>query len=173
MTTIQHSSITKEQLVNLAATIPGAWIGLKIASLLLTLEGQRPGWIAEVLGINRMNLNRWLRAVNKNGLEAVREKAKPGRPARLTKELAKKLESQLEKSPQDFGIPRSRWDGPTLAVHLKKQFGMKIKVRQAQNWLHQLGYRLKKASYVYLQAKAEDARKFSKTLKKTPLTEEG
>ncbi len=167
MTTIQHSSVTKEQLVNLAAEIPGAWIGLKIAALLLTLEGQRPGWIAEVLGIHRMNLNRWLRAVNKSGLEAIREKPKPGRPTKLTKELAKKLEAQLEKSPEDFGIPRGRWDGPTLAVHLKKQFGMKIKVRQAQNWLHQLGYRLKKASYVYLQAKAEDAQKFSKGLKKT------
>ena len=38
-----------------------------------------------------------------------------------------------------------RWDGPTLATHLKRQFGIQLKVRQAQQWMHQLGYRLKRA----------------------------
>jgi len=173
MATIQHSSVTKEQLVNLAAAIPGAWIGLKIASLLLVLEGQRSGWIAEVLGINRMNLSRWVRAVNKKGLEAIREKPKLGKVGQLTPALAKQLEAHLERKPLDFGIPRSRWDGPTFAVHLKRQFGVKLKVRQAQKWLHQLGYRFKRASYVYLQAKAQDALRFKKRLKKTEVAEKG
>jgi putative transposase len=131
------------------------------------IEGQRPGWISDVLGITRMSLNRWVRAINTKGLDALKEKPRPGRPARLTAKLSEELENHLEKSPQEFGLNRVQWDGPTLAVHLKRQFGIKLKVRQAQNWMHQLGYRLKHASYTYLQAKAEDARKFQKALKKT------
>jgi transposase-like protein len=39
-------------------------MGIKIAALLLVLEGQRPGWIADVLGITRQSLNLWIHRVN-------------------------------------------------------------------------------------------------------------
>lgn len=158
---------SKEKLLALAEKVPGAWIGIKIATLLLVLEGQRPGWISEVLGQNRMNINRWTRAVNKEGVEALIPKKQPGRPPRMTPKIAAQLELHLEESPQKFGLNRVRWDGPTVATHLQRHFGVKLKVRQAQQWMHRLGYRLKRASHVYLQAKAEDAKKFAKVLKKT------
>jgi transposase len=158
---------SKEQLLALAERVPGAWIGIKIATLLLVLEGQRPGWISGVLGQTRMNVNRWTRAVNKDGVEALIPKKQTGRPARMTPKIEAQLELHLEESPQKFGLNRVRWDGPTLATHLQRHFGVKMKVRQAQYWMHRLGYRLKRASHVYLQAKAEDAKKFAKGLKKT------
>jgi len=159
--------ISKEQLLALAEKVPGAWIGIKIATLLLVLEGQRPGWISEVLGQTRMNVNRWTRAANKDGVEALVPKKQTGRPVRMTPKIVAQLELHLEESPQKFGLNRVRWDGPTLATHLQRQFGIKLKVRQAQYWMHQLGYRLKRASHAYLQARAEDARTFAKNLKKT------
>lgn len=158
---------SKEQLVALAEKVPGAWVGMKIATLLLVLEGQRPGWISEVLGQTRMNVNRWTRAVNEKGVEALIPKKQPGRPARMTPKVVAQLERHLEESPQKFGLNRVRWDGPTLVTHIQRQFGIKLKVRQAQRWMHQLGYRLKRASHTYLQAKALDAKKFAKSLKKT------
>jgi transposase len=164
---ITHPKVTKETLVALAKSIPGAWVGLRIAAILLILEGQRPGWTADVLGLSRMSLNRWIRAVNTHGVEALRNKQRPGRPSRLTPKIAQQVEKHLEQSPQAFGLNRSRWDGPTLVEHLKREFGIKLKVRQAQNWMHQLGYRMKRASYVYLQAKAEEAKRFQRKLKKT------
>lgn len=166
-TDITHPKVTKENLLIFAKSIPGAWIGLKIAALLLVLEGQRPGWIAQVLGLARMSLNRWIRAVNVQGIQALMSRPRPGRPSQLTHQIAQQVEYHLEQSPQAFGLNRARWDGPTLVVHLKRHFGIKLKVRQAQNWMHQLGYRLKRASYTYLQAKAEEAKKFQKALKKT------
>jgi transposase len=78
------------------------------------------------------------------------------------------LAEHLEQPPQAFGLPRVQWDGPTLVVHLRRQFGIQLKVRQTQLWLHQLGYRLKRASYSYLQARSSEARAFQRQLKKTP-----
>jgi transposase len=164
---IRHPEVTRDSLVAFAKSIPGAWMGLKIAALLLIVEGQRPGWTARVLGLTRMSLNRWIKTVNVGGLNALRNKPKPGRPSRLTPQIAQEVERHLEQSPQEFGLNRARWDGPTLAEHLKRRYGLKLKVRQAQMWMHQLGYRLKRASYSYLQARAEEAKRFRRELKKT------
>jgi transposase len=164
---IHHPEVTRDSLLVFAKGVPGAWMGLKIAALLLIVEGQRPGWTAQVLGLTRMSLNRWIRAVNAEGLKALKKKPIPGRPSRLTPQIAQEVERHLEQSPQDFGLNRARWDGPTVVEHLKRQYGLKLKVRQAQAWMHQLGYRLKRASYVYLQARAEEAKQFRQELKKT------
>ncbi len=165
---LTHSDATRAQLIALAKDIPGAWTGIKVAALLLILEGQRPGWVTEVLGVTRMSLSRWMHAVNATGLDALRPKPRPGRPARLTAQVGQVLVAHLDQSPQAFGLPRVQWDGPTLVTHLKRQFGIGLQVRQAQMWLHQLGYRLKRASHVYLQARTSEARRFQRALKKTP-----
>jgi len=166
-----HPEASRDALLKAVRDIPGASAGIKIAALLLTLEGQRPGWIAEVLGLTRQSLNLWMHKVNEKGLQSLKPVKRPGRPARLTPQVRRALEEHLEKSPEEFGLPRARWDGPTLVVHLKRQFGINLKVRQAQSWMHQLGCRMKRAGYTYLQSRSEDAKRFRRRIKKTPLSE--
>jgi transposase len=168
---LTHPEASRERLLALARKIPGAYIGIKIAALLLILEGQRPGWISEVLGLTRQSLNVWMHKVNEKGVESLKAVTRPGRPPRLTLEMIQEIERNLEKSPLEFGLNRVRWDGPTLVVYLRRHFGIKLKVRQAQNWMHQVGYCLKRASYSYLQAKAAEAKKFQRALKKTSVSE--
>ena len=157
----------RRELLALAEQVPGAWIGMKVAALLLLVEGQRPGWIAEILGLTRMSLCRWIHSVNEQGVRSLVPQPKPGRPAALRAKVRRELEAHLERSPQEFGLNRVQWDGPTLVVHLKRRFGISLKVRQAQNWMHRLGYSLKRASYVYVQARKKDAQAFRRVLKKT------
>jgi transposase len=157
----------RQELLALVEQVPGAWVGMKVAALLLVMEGERPGWIAEVLGLTRMSLSRWIHAVNEQGVQSLLPRPKPGRPAALTAKVQRELEAHLERSPQDFGLHRLQWDGPTLVAHLKRRFGIALKVRQAQIWMHQLGYSMKRASHAYLQAHAEDAQRLQRTLKET------
>ena len=164
---LRHPEATRERLVAIAKEIPGARIGLKIAALLLVLEGQRPSWIVDVLGLTRMSLNRWMHGMNAEGVGSLIPKPRPGRPARLTPAIRDRLAQHLEQSPHAFGLPRVQWDGPTVVIHLRRQFGIGLKVRQAQMWMHQLGFRMKRASHVYLQARAADAARFQRRLKKT------
>jgi hypothetical protein len=56
-------------------------------------------------------------------------------------------------------------------LHLKCHCGIALKVRQAQSWLHQLGYRMKRASHAYLQARSQDTHRFQRVLKKLRLLE--
>jgi len=69
---IVENPAARRELLALVERVPGAWIGLKVAALLLVIEGQRPGWIAEVLGLTRMSLSRWIHAVNEQGVKGRR-----------------------------------------------------------------------------------------------------
>lgn len=161
-------AIRREQLLALAEQTPGAWLGLKIAVLVLLLDGYRPTFLAQLFGFSRMSLTRWVHRLNREGLAGLQDRPRPGRPTQLTTRVRQQLQRDLENPPERFGLPRVVWDGPTLAAHLRRRFGIHVQARQAQNWLHRLGYRLTRAGYVYLQAKAEEARWFRQQLKKTP-----
>ena len=165
---LTHPEATREKLLALAKQVPEARIGIKIAALLLVLEGQRPGQVNALLGLSRMTLERWIKGVNQAGIQVLIPAPRPGRPTQLTPSVRQHLERDLAKPPREFGLQRAAWDGPTLVVHLKKHFGVSLKVRQAQYWLHRLDYSLKRAGYVYLQARAKDAKHFHQELKKTP-----
>jgi len=164
---IHHPEVTRERLLALAEDFPGAWLGIKIAVLVLLLDGYRPTFLARLFNLSRMSLTRWVHRVNRQGVAGVVEKTRPGRPTQLTSRLRRQVSADLERSPEQQGLPRAAWDGPTLAVHLRRRYGVSLQVRQAQNWLHRLGYRLTRAGYAYLQAKAEEAEKFRRQLKKT------
>ena len=166
---LTHPEANRERLLSKIREVPGAATGIKVAALLLLEEGQRPGWIVDVLGITLQSLNLWIHRVNDRGMRALENLKRPGRPARLSPRVRKELENHLEKSPSEFGWNRARWDGPTLVIHMKRYFGITLKVRQAQLWMHQLGYRLKRAGYSYLQARGEEAKRFRRTLKKTAI----
>ncbi len=165
--TLTVQDTTGEELLALVRHVPGARVGIKIAALLLVLAGWRPAQVTTLLGLSHMTLERWIHAVNQEGVQTLIPKPRAGRPTQMTLVVQQQLAQHLEKSPQEFGLPRAAWDGPTLAIHLKQRFGVKLKVRQAQRWMHRLGYSLKRASYAYIQAHAEDARKFERELKKT------
>lgn len=165
---LSHASATRRQLLDLAEEIPGAWIGVRICAMLLLLEGRSSGWITRLLGLHRSNLHRWVQRVNRKGIQELIEKPRSGRPGQLTVSIERQLEVHLGKPPERYGWARVQWDGPTLVQHLKRHFGVGVQVRQAQRWLHRMGYRMKRAGYVYVQAKAADAKRFQTRLKKTP-----
>ena len=99
---LTHPEASRERLLGMVRQIPGAHMGIKIAALLLILEGQRPGWIADMLGLTRQSLNLWMHRVNDRGLKALEPIKQPGRPARLTPKIQQQLEKDLEKV--SFGI---------------------------------------------------------------------
>jgi transposase len=167
---LTHPEANRQRLLSKIREVPGAAMGIKIAALLLLKEGQRPGWVADVLGIARQSLNLWIHRVNDRGLGALENLKRPGRPARLRARVRKELENHLEKAPSEFGWNRAMWDGPTLVIHMKRYFGITLKVRQAQLWMHQLGYRLKRVGYSYPQSRGEEAKRFRRTLKKPAIS---
>ena len=97
--TLTHQEATREKLLTLAKQVPEARIGIKIAALLLVLEGRRPGRVNAMLGLSRMTLERWINGVNQEGIQALIPEPRPGRPTQLTPAVRKRLERDLQKPP--------------------------------------------------------------------------
>lgn len=166
--TIINETVTRQALLEMSKRIPGAWIGIRIAAMLLLLEGCKSTKIAELFNISRWSVVKWIHNVNKEGLAGIPEKKRSGRPCRLTEKIQKELEEALERNPMEFGLKRNRWDGIVVVEYLERFHGVHLKVRQAQRWIKRLGFSLQRPIYRYVQATNEGVKEFRATVKKTP-----
>jgi transposase len=166
--TITNEAVTRKALLEMAERIPGAWIGMRIAVLLLLFEGWKSSQVASLFALTRWSVVRWIQGVNERGILALEAKKQPGRPCRLDEQLQKALENDLEKSPKALGLKRNRWDGVGVVEYLERIHGVRLKVRQAQRWIRRLGFSLRQPIYRYAQATTEGVEEFRQTVKKTP-----
>lgn len=164
--TIINKDITGKSLLKLAEKIEGAWIGIRIAGLLLILLGWKTTEIAKLFGISRQSVIAWITKANEDGLKGIEDKVRAGRPSQLSKQVSKELVKALKKAPEEYGMSRFRWDGIVVVEFLKKTFAITIKPRQARNWLKKLGFVRKKAIHSYIQATEHGVGAFKKGLKK-------
>jgi len=165
---ITNPQVTRESLLKMAEIIPGAWIGIRIAGLLLILSGWKTSDVAKLFSLSRWSVVKWIHHANTEGTEMIEDKARPGRPSRLSASCREDLEKALQQSPKEFGIARARWDGIVVVEYLKRYHSVNIRVRRAQILLHELEFSLKQPQYKYVQATEKGMQRFKKELKKTP-----
>lgn len=166
--TLTHQELTREALLRKAEEVPGAWVGIRIAAYLLVLAGWRSTQVAELFGLSRWGAVKLIQKANREGLAAIEDHPRPGRPSQFDAKVLKELDEALSKSPQDYGLSRNRWDGVVVAEYLKRFHYIKIQVRHAQRMIKRLGYSLRRPIYRYVQATDEDLARFQEQEKKTP-----
>jgi transposase len=166
--TLSHQDLTREALLRKAEEIPGAWVGIRIAAFLLMLAGWKSTQIADLFGLSRWGAVKMIQRANREGLEAIEDHPRPGRPSQFDEKVLKKLDEALSRSPQDYGISRNRWDGVVVVEYLKRFHYIKIQVRHAQGIIKRLGYSLRQPMYRYIQATDEGVADFQEEVKKTP-----
>jgi transposase len=136
----------------------------RLHGLLLVSAGQSCRQVAELLGEHGTTVQRWVRRFEQRGLEALREGERSGRPSVLDAGQWRKLQGDLRKTPRDFGIPATLWEGPVLSEHLRRHYGVPLGVRQCQRLFRRMGFRLRKPRPPVAQA---DPLKVA-VIKKTP-----
>ena len=136
----------------------------RLHGLLLVTAGQSCRQVAELFGEDGTTVQRWVRRFEHGGLEALREGERPGRPRTLDRAQWRKLQSDLRKSPRDFGLAATLWDGPMLSEHLRRRYRVELRIRQCQRLFRQMGFRLRKPRPQIAQA---DPLKIA-AVKKTP-----
>jgi transposase len=167
--TITHPDITRKKLLGLAEEIPGAWVGIRIAGFLLMLSGWPGTRVAELLGISRVNATKWCHKANAEGLSAVYDKPRPGRPSQFDNRTMKILDQALTHSPKNYGVERTRWDGKVVVEYLEKHHGISVHVRHAQRLIRKLGFSLRQPMYRFAQATNKGVAEHIQTIKKTPI----
>ncbi len=165
---LTHPGLTRENLLRKAKETRGAWIGIRIAGLLLMLSGWKSSQVAELFGLTRWAVVKWMHKANREGVASVQNHPRSGRPSPFDASLLKGLDEVLSRSPQEVGFPRSRWDGVILVEYLRKTYRIQIHVRHAQRLMRKLGYTLRRPIYQFVQATEEGVKEFQEHVKKTP-----
>ena len=164
--TLDHPEMTRQALLAQADAIPGAWVGIRIAALLLWLSGWKSPAISELFGVSRWAVCQWIGLANEQGLSSVQPRSAPGRKPRLNAAVQQQLNLALQASPEEFGLQRTRWDGVLVVEYLRRFHQVELQVRQAQRYVRRLGFTLQMPIYRYLQAKKKGVEQFQRAVKK-------
>ena len=164
---LTHNEMTRENLLQAAEEIPGAWEGIRIAAYLLLLSGWKTTEVANLFEVTRWAVVKVINKANEGCIKAVEDNPRTGRPSQFDSALKKELEEALTKSPKEFGIPRVRWDGKVFVEYILRFYKKKITIRHAQRLIRELGFSLRQPIYRYVQATEEGVEEFRSLLKKT------
>jgi transposase len=116
----------------------------RLHGLLLVTAGHSCREVAELFGEDGTTVQRWVRRFEEGGLDGLRDGERAGRPRTLDVKDWKRLEVDLRKTPRDFGLAATLWDGPVLSEHLRLRYGVDLGIRQCQRLFRQMGFRFRK-----------------------------
>lgn len=104
----------------------------------LVARGSKPQEVANTFNDDPSSVARWVRHFKEFGVEGLRDDQKSGRPAGLTPDQSQTLQRQLNQSPVAVGYADNSWSGKLLVLHVEKQYGLNLSVRQCQRLLRRL-----------------------------------
>lgn len=91
----------------------------------LLQEGKGVREVGRLVGAAPSSVSRWKAEVDEGGLEALKAKPHPGRPARLSTEQKKRLEQVLLKGPLAAGFATDLWTLARVAKVIERVFGVR------------------------------------------------
>ena len=100
--------------------------GRRLRALELKAQGWSQRRIAEALGVTEGAVSQWVkRAREGGGVEALRHRRPPGRPAKLTGEQRAQVPVLLAKGAEAHGFIGAVWTTARVAVVLERTFGVR------------------------------------------------
>lgn len=108
-------------------------------AVLLRARGVHPKDVAEMLGVTRRSLERWVKAYKAHGVAGLRSRKRPGRRRRIGEAQRRCIAEIALKSPKAFGYLKNEWSIRLLSRHLTNELGIKISRAHLWRILHELG----------------------------------
>jgi transposase len=106
----------------------------------MILQGKDNDEILEILGVSVNSLNRWRRAVEKGGLDALKSKPHPGRKPRLNAKQKRQLVEILLAGPRKAGYQNDFWTCRRIAEVVERRFHVAYHPDYIGRLLHDLGW---------------------------------
>jgi transposase len=104
-------------------------------------QGETPPAIAQTLGLSAETVRRRIRRFNAEGLAALEDKPRSGRPATYTPEQVAEVIAAALADPQTLQLPFASWTLDRLAAYLAEHRGIAMKRSRIDEILLQEGLR--------------------------------
>ena len=106
----------------------------------LLQAGNAPAEVAVMVGAPRQTVYRWRTVLESQGVDALRDMSKGGRPARLGAEELSHLQVALLEGPTAHGFGTPLWTLKRVRLFIERRFGVRYSEVHVWRLLGQLGF---------------------------------
>ena len=111
----------------------------RIHGVYLANKGHTCPEIVQIIGASRRAIQQWVQKYNDGGIEALRDKSRPGKPTTLPRHMEQKFCRRIAKGPsKQDGV--SVLNGPAIKRLLEREFSVVYSLWGVYDLLHRLGY---------------------------------
>lgn len=112
----------------------------RVRAARLLQAGHTPAQVAAKVGAPRQTVYRWREVLDSQGLDALRDMSKGGRPARLGAEELSRVQVALLEGPQAHGFGTPLWTIKRVRLFIERTFGVRYSEVHVWRLLGQLGF---------------------------------
>jgi transposase len=110
----------------------------RLHAILLIASGMSCPEVSNLLGDPQRSIRRWIHRYNHYGFSGLMEADHQGRPSRLTSVQMENILLTLKKKPEEIGLRGKKWNGKLLSEFIRKQFGVRLGIRQSQRLFYSM-----------------------------------
>jgi len=96
--------------------------------------------VADILGVHRTTVSRWVAAFRALGIAGLSVGASPGRPRKLTSTQEKIVLRWLSDDPTEHGFSTSLWTADRLGQLIERELDVAFNPRYLSSWLRDRGF---------------------------------
>jgi len=111
----------------------------RLHAILLIANGMKCPEVSKFLGDPQRTIRRWIHRYDRYGFHGLFEVDHLGRPPRLLAAQMEEISNVLQRKPEDLGYRGRTWNGKLLSEFIRKEFGIKLGIRQCQRLFRQQG----------------------------------
>ena len=171
----QGNSRTLQRLKTLrqgAHTDKAPRVASRLQAIMLSVQRQTTGQIAQSLQVDRTRVHAWIVAWNEHGSEGLLEGHRSGRPARLKPTQREQLTDILDSGPVAYGLNTGVWTSPLIAQIIHEEFNVRYHPGHVRHLLKQLSFSVQRPKTRWVQADPKKQNRWIRythpNLKKTP-----
>lgn len=112
----------------------------RVRAARLLQSGKKPAEVAALVGAPRQTVYRWRDVLESEGIDALRDMSKGGRPARLGAEQLARLQVALLEGPSAQGFGTPLWTIKRVRLFIEREFAVRYSQVHVWRLLGQLGF---------------------------------
>lgn len=112
----------------------------RVRAARLLQAGHKPAEVAKLVGAPRQTIYRWKDVLETEGIDALRDMSKGGRPAWLGAEELTQLQIALMEGPTAHGFGTPLWTLKRVRVFIERRFGVRYSEVHVWRLLGQMGF---------------------------------
>jgi len=154
-----------DELRGLARRVPDRSQSLRLIAIANALEGMERGEAARRAGVDIQTMRDWVVRFNVEGPDGLVDRARCGRPPRLSPEQLAQLHAFMKAGPDPERDGLSRWRVVDAIAFVQRSFGVSYSEEGMRSILHGIGLSYQKTRPVHPKSDPAVREAFKKTLR--------